>query len=88
MIGKFAISKAGHDKDKLYVIVACDGMFVYVCDGRLRPVERPKRKRLKHIQIINQTVQEELLHKLEHHEKIMDEEIKYAIKHYNDPTLF
>lgn len=88
MVGKFATSKAGHDKDQLYVIVACEGAFVYVSDGCQKTLASPKKKRLKHIQIINKTVNEELLHKLECHERIMDEEIKYAIKHYNDSTFF
>ena len=77
MLGKFATSKAGHDKNQLYVIVATEGDFVFLCDGRLKRMECPKRKRLKHIQLINKTVDEALLQKLTNHEKIMDEEIKY-----------
>ncbi len=83
MLGKFATSKAGHDKKQLYVIVATEGDFVSLCDGRLRTLANPKRKCLKHIQIINKTVEDALLQKLVNHEKITDEEIKYAIKHYN-----
>ena len=82
MIGKFATSKAGHDKGQFYVIVGCEGDFVYLCDGRLKPLAAPKKKRLKHIQLIQRTVSEELLRKLRNHEKIMDEEIKYCLRHY------
>ena len=82
MIGKFATSKAGHDKAKLYVITAMEGDFVYLCDGRLKPVEKPKKKRLKHIQIINTTVEETLYNRLLHQETVRNEEIKYAIKKY------
>ena len=82
MIGNFATSKAGHDKDELYVIIAEEGDFVYLSDGRLRPVEKPKKKRLKHIQPIGRRVEDALLHKLESHEKVTNEEVKYAIKHY------
>ena len=80
MIGKFATSKAGHDQSKLYVIVAEEGDFVYVCDGKCRTIDKPKKKRKKHIQIIDCTVEEELFNKLINHEKVMDEQIKYAIK--------
>lgn len=45
MIGELATSKAGHDKDRLYMIVGEEGECVYLCDGRLRGVEHPKRKR-------------------------------------------
>jgi len=80
MIGKFATSKAGHDQSKMYVIVAEEGDFVYVCDGKYKTISKPKKKRKKHIQIINCTVENELLNKLLNHEKVMDEQIKYALK--------
>ena len=53
MIGELATSKAGHDKDRLYMIVGEEGECVYLCDGRLRGVEQPKKKKKKHIQIIH-----------------------------------
>lgn len=83
MVGKFATSKAGHDKNQLYVVVDADEEFAYLCDGRLKPIDSPKKKRFKHIQIINKSVEENLLVRLANHEKVMNEEIKYAIKHYN-----
>ncbi len=83
MIGKFAASKAGHDKGHLYVIVGQEGDCLYLCDGRLKLLGCPKKKKVKHIQLYNQTVEPELLRKLENKEKVLDEEIKYAIKQYN-----
>lgn len=53
MLGEFATSKAGHDKDRLYMIVGEEEEWVYLCDGRLRGVEHPKKKKKKHIQIIH-----------------------------------
>ena len=81
MVGQFATSKAGHDKDTLYVIVAEEGDFVELSDGRLKPVENPKRKKRKHIQPINETVDEELLQALKQ-KNIANEQIKYALKQY------
>lgn len=87
MTGNFATSKAGHDKDKCYVIVREEGDFVYLSDGRLKPFAAPKKKRKKHIQIINRTVSDEILSRLLNIEKggsdtVRDEEIKYEIKQY------
>ncbi len=45
MLGEFATSKAGHDKDRLYMIVSEEEEWVYLCDGRLRGVEHPKKKK-------------------------------------------
>ena len=80
MTGQLVTSKAGHDKGTLYVIVAQEGEFVYLCDGRLKTPEKPKKKRWKHIQPINATVDEALLKKLQNGEKVYAEEIKYALK--------
>lgn len=61
MIGELATSKAGHDKDRLYMIVGEEGECVYLCDGRLRGVEHPKKKKKKHIQIIHSSAQNTLI---------------------------
>ena len=61
MLGEFATSKAGHDKDRLYMIVGEEGECVYLCDGRLRGVEHPKKKKKKHIQIIHSSAQDTLI---------------------------
>ena len=82
MIGQLTTSKAGHDKDRLYVIVAQTGENVYLCDGDLQPPDKPKKKRLKHIQPVNDFVNDKLLSKLLNGEKVYGEEIKYALKQY------
>ena len=61
MIGELATSKAGHDKDRLYMIVGEEGECVFLCDGRLRGVEHPKKKKKKHIQIIHSSAQDTLI---------------------------
>ena len=61
MIGELATSKAGHDKDRLYMIVGEEGECVYQCDGWLRGVEHPKKKKKKHIQIIHSSAQDTLI---------------------------
>ena len=81
MIGKFATSKAGHDKTKLYIIINEDLEYVYLVDGDLKPLDKPKKKRKKHIQIINK-VDEIIQNKLETKQIIYNEDIKRAIKLY------
>ncbi len=51
-IGNLARSKAGHDKNDIFVIIKEEGEYVYLVDGKLRPLEKPKRKNKKHIQPI------------------------------------
>ena len=50
--GMLARSKAGHDKGQLYVIYDVDETYVYLVDGRIRTIDKPKKKKRKHVQII------------------------------------
>lgn len=49
-IGSLVRSKAGHDKGGLFIVLALDGDCAYIADGKTRKAERPKRKKLKHLQ--------------------------------------
>ena len=49
-IGQIVISKAGRDKGYLFVVIALEGDFAYLADGKTRPLANPKKKKLKHIQ--------------------------------------
>ena len=50
--GMLAKSLAGHDEGQIYVIVAADQKYVYLADGKIRLIEKPKKKKKKHIQLI------------------------------------
>lgn len=79
MVGMFARSKAGHDKTEVYIIVAEDEDYVYLCDGRLRKIDHPKKKNKKHIQPINK-VADSIRNRLLAKKQVRDEEIKREIK--------
>lgn len=53
-VGMLAKSKAGHDKDNVYVVIGLDDLYVYLADGRIKAIEKPKKKKYKHIQIIRE----------------------------------
>lgn len=85
--GYFARSLSGHDKGKLYLII--EGTeetgtedYVYLTDGRLKGVEKPKKKKVKHIQVIH-TCNEKIASLIENGQPIRNEDIKYAIKTYD-----
>lgn len=50
-----AVSLAGHDKGGVFAVVSCscDG-FVLIADGRRRKIEKPKKKKLRHLKIIGE----------------------------------
>ena len=51
--GTVVISNAGRDKGKFMVVLSTENQFVFVADGKERPVGRPKKKCLKHIKRTN-----------------------------------
>ncbi len=48
--GQLVRSLAGRDKGELYLVVADDGAWVWVADGRKRGIANPKRKNRRHLQ--------------------------------------
>ncbi len=56
--GTFVRSLAGHDKGRVYIIVREESESVYLADGRLREIQRPKRKNKKHVQPIRRRLDE------------------------------
>lgn len=79
--GCFARSLVGHDKCAVYVIINNDNEYVYLSDGKNRLVDRPKKKKRKHIQIINQK-DSNIESKQKENIDILNEDIKRAIKIY------
>ncbi len=47
--GDLVLCNAGREKDRLLCVITFDGKYVYVCDGKERPLDNPKRKNPKHI---------------------------------------
>lgn len=84
MTGQFVISKAGHDKGTIYMIVAEEEEFVYLSDGQLKTQENPKKKNRKHVQPINRMADSGLCEKLNDGRAVRPEEIRYAIRQYSE----
>ena len=79
MVGQIVSSKAGRDKNYFLVVVREEGSFVYVCDGKERPLERPKRKNVKHLSFTNTVLEKDSF--------ITNKSLKKAIAVYRDRSL-
>ena len=87
MIGFLASSKAGHDKDKIYVIMKEDCEYVWLADGKCKTVEKPKKKRKKHIQIVKCFHNEKIRTALIEGMKVTDLEIMMTLKEYKQQQM-
>lgn len=48
-IGRVVYSRAGRDRGEFLAVAALEGETLWVCNGKDRPLERPKKKNRKHI---------------------------------------
>ncbi|MDO5124251.1 MAG: KOW domain-containing RNA-binding protein [Eubacteriales bacterium] len=51
--GSVVRAKAGRDKDKFFVVVKLDKGYAYICDGKRRRLENPKKKNVIHLHATN-----------------------------------
>ena len=74
LIGRVAISKAGRDNGRSSLITGIiDEQYVYTADGEQRSLEKPKRKKLKHL-ALQPVVAESIKAKLIEGKKVFDAE--------------
>lgn len=79
-VGTIVKSKAGRDKGNLYCVYKIiDKDFVELVNGESRKIEKPKRKRIKHLDTLCSS---ELKQKIEQGQKIYDSDIKAILKNY------
>ena len=78
-VGQIVVSRAGRDAGRVFVVVkVIDDLYVEICDGDLRKVEKPKRKKIKHLNITDK-VAEGLAEKLKSGNRITNAEIRKAL---------
>lgn len=51
-INRAVVSLAGRDRGSICLVLQEEGEYLYLADGRVRPVERPKKKKRKHAQLL------------------------------------
>lgn len=80
LIGKVVLSKAGRDRDHLYVIVRqIDNNYVLLANGDTKLINMPKKKKIKHLSIL-EDIDEELLSSIQACDKSTDLKIKRFLK--------
>ena len=80
LIGKIVLSKAGRDKDHLYVVVGnLDEDYVLLVNGDNKTIIKPKKKKAKHISVIDD-VNDEVKAAIINNDKSTDIQIKRFLK--------
>lgn len=80
--GRVVKSKAGRDKDNYFVIMSVEDSFCYVCDGKIRKVDTPKKKKIKHL-VVTEYSLELIKNKLDENQIVTDSMIRKELKSLN-----
>ena len=81
-IGQIVKSKAGRDKGRIFLVCrVIDKQFVLVCDGSLRKIKNPKKKKVKHLMIYN-TVLTEFAENLGNNKNLNDAYVRKLLEPY------
>ena len=76
-------SDAGRDKGKLFVVLAVEGEYLLLADGKSRRVESPKRKKRKHVLFVA-AEETRVSGKIKNNEKVTNSELRRTIAAYRD----
>ncbi len=75
---------AGRDRSSYFVVMAVDGDYALICDGKSRKTDKPKRKKVKHLETgfghSNFVVQ-----KIKDKEQVTNKELRSELKPYVTP---
>ena len=77
--GMLAKSLSGHDRNRLYIIIRAEEEYVWLVDGNLRPLEKPKKKNIRHIQVVHR-IPESIKQTLESKKPLQNGHIKQIIQ--------
>ncbi len=78
--GRVCLSKQGRDKGRYFMIYeVIDDKYVTIVDGQLRRLYRPKKKKLMHLSLMP-NVLENIGEKIKEGKKIFDAEVRSALR--------
>ena len=74
-ISDVVVSTAGHDQGQLYYVISTDETYLYLANGKDRTLDRPKRKKRKHVQKVLRS-ETRVADKLRHGDKVLNGELR------------
>ena len=75
MISDVVVSTAGRDAGEWFYVIAQDPTYLYLANGKDRPLDKPKRKKRRHIQKVLRS-ETRVAEKLRHGDKVLNSELR------------
>lgn len=73
------MSTMGRDKGLYFIVVKVEKNYIYLVDGSVRKIDRPKKKKLKHVESTN-FYDKNIAMRVKNKHKITNQDIKKALK--------
>ena len=74
-ISDVVVSTAGHDQGQLFYVIHMDNEFLYLANGKDRTLDKPKRKKRKHVQKVLRS-ETRVVEKLNRGDKVLNSELR------------
>ena len=74
-IADVVVSLAGRDKDKMFYVIGTEGDLLLLANGKDRTLDRPKRKKQKHVQKVLRS-ETRVAAKLLNGDKVLNSELR------------
>ena len=83
--GDIVVSITGHDRGEHYLVIDCDKDFIYVANGRLKTLDKPKKKKKKHVSRLGKS--DEFIDMKNSGDNFNDVKLKYLLKNWRSKCL-
>lgn len=80
-VGQVVFSKCGRDQGKPFIVISVEEEYVYLVDGKLRKIDKPKLKKKKHVQKTH-TIMEWIKQKIIEENHLTNNDVRKALKEY------
>ena len=77
-ISDVVVSKAGHDQDEWFYVIGEDQDFLLLANGKDRPLDKPKRKKRKHVEKVLRS-ETRVAEKLRLGDKVLNGELRRVL---------
>ena len=74
-ISDVVVSTAGHDQGQIFYVVSTDDQFLFLANGKDRTLDKPKRKKRKHVQKVLRS-ETRVVEKLLRGDKVLNSELR------------
>ena len=79
-------SGAGRDKGSLFVVLAVEGEYLLLADGKRRKLDSPKRKKRRHVLFVDAQEGTRLSGKIRENRKVTNSELRRTLAAFRQET--